>query len=128
MKLIVIDGPKGIRKVQEGLQFRLEQGERVLGYENSGDEVEIRSASQKTWVIDKLASYFGIAVADLIFFAAKAFRIPHCSMCEMRYKVLHVIDQIGLRKAVKLIGYSVMGIEMSDEDVRLVEEAFNDKS
>lgn len=118
MKYTFIEGPTGTRKVPEGTVYRLAPGEKVVG------DPDRKPHSAKLWVLDKLSSYFGIAVADVILYGAKAFNIPPCSTCEMRYKVLHVIEQIGLIKAIRLLAKTIRGQELTDDEVALVEASF----
>lgn len=125
MRFIIIETPNGVRKVQEGEPFRLAPNERVIGAEGTQDSKYIRENS-RTWVLDKLASYFSIPAAELIFFAAKAFGIPHCAVCEMRYKILKEVEKIGLFKSIKLIAKTVIGYELDDKEVELVERSFQE--
>lgn len=118
MKFIVITGPLGIRKVAEvpgkGASFTLGPGERVTGSES--DDPPDRTV----YILDKLAGYFGIAVADLILYGAKAFNIEPCSRCEMRYKILKAITEIGLVKATRLLYKTIRGVELTEAETEQV--------
>lgn len=75
---------------------------------------------RSVYLLDKLAGYFGIALADLIKYAALAFGIEPCAVCEMRYKILNVIAKIGLFKAIRMLSKTIRGVELSKAETEQV--------
>lgn len=118
MIYIVIEGPNGQRKVKEGVSYTLAPGERVVRSES------VDPPDRSIYLLDKLAGYFGIAVADLIKYAALAFGIEPCPTCEMRYKILNVIAEIGLFKAIRLLYKTIRGRELSEAESAQVLASF----
>ena len=97
MSWIILQGPKGIRKVAEGAPYRLEAGEFVAGSEMS---VEVdKNASD----LAALANEHGIAWGDMLAAATKALGIKPCKSCEQRRLIMNRVSEIGVAKAFELI-------------------------
>lgn len=126
-KYIILEGPKGKRKVEENVEYRLLPGESVVG----PDVDNTRNTSPETSVLSKLASYFGMELADFIRSAAVILNRSglvkidlNCKMCDLRYKVLYSIKQLGILKCTILIARSLRG-KLSQEDEKQIEESFD---
>ena len=83
MHMIILEGPNGKREVMEGVPYRLQPGEKIVGSALIG---EIRKDNKK---LEELASTQGLGVGDLVAKLTKAFGIKPCSKCEQRRKVLN---------------------------------------
>ena len=95
MRMILIQGPNGIRRVPERTTFRLEPGEGVIGSEPDETEQELNT---------ELASQ-GIPLGTFIETAIKlipqSVRPTHCSRCEQRKLVLNEVRKLGVRETFK---------------------------
>lgn len=83
MNMIILEGPNGKREVMEGVPYRLQPGEKIIGSTLIG---EIREDNKK---LAELAGSQGVGVGDLVAKLTKAFGIKPCSACEQRRKVLN---------------------------------------
>lgn len=97
MNWIILQGPKGVRKVAEGVPYRLEKGEFVAGSEASFE------ASKNEQDLAILASQHGIAWGDMLAAAMKALGIKPCKSCEQRRLIMNRVSEIGVTKAFELI-------------------------
>ena len=97
MSWIILQGPQGIRKVAEGVRYRLEKGEIVIGSEASFE------MDQNTTDLAILASEHGIAWGDMLAAATKALGIQPCKSCEQRRLIMNRVNEIGVANAFELI-------------------------
>lgn len=86
MKKIMLMSPTGSRWVEEGEPFMFREGEYIATYENGTAVVTLDESEEvlKTGLAKK-----GIQFGDGIARLAKLLKIPHCSKCEQRRKVLN---------------------------------------
>ena len=95
MALIVLKSPSGLRRVQEGIPYRLLPGEAVIGSELDRTEAELN---------DALVEH-NIPVGDFVEKAFKllpeAIRPQHCSKCEKRKQVLNHIRENGVLNTIQ---------------------------
>jgi hypothetical protein len=97
MRWILLNGPDGLRRVQEGVPYRMLPGEQVIGSEMDSTEQELNEALHKN----------NIALGDFVEKAFKllpeAIRPTHCSKCEKRKRVLNHIRENGVLETVRQI-------------------------
>ena len=77
-----------------------------------------------TSLLDRLASRFGIALADMTYIAALAFGIKPCKSCSSRNLVLRRIEQIGTVQAIRLICKTLAGVELTDDEITRLEQGY----
>ena len=95
--MIILQGPNGQRKVQEGEPYRLALGEIVIGSEKN-------IAAQKEWgELQTLSEQQGIAWGDMVAAATKVLGIKPCSSCEKRRQIMNEVNKLGVAKAFELI-------------------------
>lgn len=95
--MIVLKGPNGIRRVEEGVPYRMLPGEQVIGSEMDKTEEELNNA------LEKESMGLGDFVEKAFSILPKAIRPTHCSQCERRKLVLNRIKEIGVKEAIKQI-------------------------
>lgn len=102
MALILIKGPGGIRRVEEGFVFRLAPDEKVIGSERDQTETELNKALAEE----------GMELGDFIEAAIKllpdSIRPTHCSKCEKRKLVYNEFSKRG-KKIFQDIRQRVLG-------------------
>jgi hypothetical protein len=95
--MILLKGPDGLRRVEEGVPYRKLPGEVVVGSEKDVVESEMNNALSKE----------GMGLGDFIEKSFKllpeAIRPTHCSKCEKRKLVLNRVKEIGWVQAIKQI-------------------------
>ena len=92
MALILIKGPGGIRRVEEGFVFRLALDEKVIGSEK--DEVDKEISEELT----KAGMGLGDFIERAIKLVPESVRPKHCSKCEKRKLVLNKVREIGVKE------------------------------
>jgi hypothetical protein len=92
---IVLQGPAGVRYVEEGVPYRLLPGEQVIGAEEDTSLQDLHGELAKHGL--GLGDYVEKAFAAL----PAAIRPEHCSRCEKRKLALNRAKTIGIIAAVK---------------------------
>jgi hypothetical protein len=95
--MILLKGPNGLRRVEEGTPYRKLAGEVVVGSEADAVDTEMNDVLEKE----------GMGLGDFI---EKSFKLlpekirpKHCTKCEKRKLVLNRVKDIGWVQAIKQI-------------------------
>lgn len=93
MTWIILQGPNGQRKVQEGEPYRLEPGEMVVGSDKSG-------AGSADWaLLNKQALESGSSLGDFVAALAKPAAIllgkTNCKSCDVRKLIIDLRKKLG---------------------------------
>jgi hypothetical protein len=97
MKKILLKSPSGERWIDEGKPFRFLLGE-VVAEDIDGNSIVAEDNSErelKEGIAEK-----GIQWGDAIAKLAKVFRIPHCSKCEQRRRILNAARELGIKETL----------------------------
>jgi len=86
-----------VRKVQEGVPYRMQPGEQVIG--SAQDETE-RELAQELSVRQVPLGEFVEAAIKLI---PEAIRPKHCSACEKRKQVMNRVRELGVLETIKQV-------------------------
>ena len=97
MALIVLRGPNGVRRVQEGMPYRLMPGEQVMGSEADPTEAALNDALEANMIP------LGDFVEKAFKLLPEAIRPTHCSKCEKRKQVLNHVRENGVLETIKKI-------------------------
>lgn len=97
MAMIVLKGPNGLRRVEEGVPYRRLPGEQVIGSEADKTEEELNNA------LAKESMGLGDFIEKSFKLLPEAIRPTHCSACEKRKRVLNRVKEIGWVEAIKQI-------------------------
>jgi len=95
MAWILIQGPKGLRRVPENTPFRLEAGEGVIGSERDETETQLHNELHAEGI------GFGDFIEKAIKLIPEAIRPQHCSQCEKRKQVLNRVRELGVKETLK---------------------------
>ena len=108
MSMIILEDKDGNRRtILSGKKIDPPRrpGERIVGVERDGKDFRKTTQERKEqygkFVL--LANLFGMGIADFITFAAKAFGIEPCALCEMRKLILYRMGELGIRKALWML-------------------------
>ena len=97
MSLILLQGPSGLRRVQEGVPYRLLPGEQVIGSEQDKTEAELND------ILDAQNIPMGDFIEKAFKLLPEAIRPAHCTKCEKRKQVLNHIRENGVMDTIKKI-------------------------
>jgi len=115
MNFIIIDGPDGRRKVEEGATFILALGESVVGSESDGlqDHVDIDQTKldQELAELSHTAGNPGFGMGDMIAILAKPVALvlgkTDCASCEVRKMIFNIWRKLGAKAVWKLVKMSM---------------------
>ena len=97
MMIILQDLSGNIRRVPEGIPYRMNPGEQVIGSELSYQQDRIDQEMKEQ------AQSAGIPYGDYLAKLTKVLHIPHCSKCEQRKLIMNRISEIGWSEAIRKI-------------------------
>lgn len=95
MAWIVLRGPDGIRRVQEGVPYRKLPGEKVVGSQMDDTEAEVQGT------LIEMNMGLGDFVEKAIKLIPEPFRPKHCSSCEKRKQVMNRVRELGVVETFK---------------------------
>lgn len=85
------------RVVPEGVSYRLEPGEKLVGSDGQGTEDKFEHA------IKPFLTMLGMGLADFIVLASKALGMEQCARCQWREKFLRRVGELGPTRTFQLI-------------------------
>lgn len=95
MAWILLRGPEGLRRVEEGVPYRKLPGEVVIGSEQDTTEKELNDALEANMIP------IGDFVEKAFKLLPEAIRPTHCSKCEKRKQVLNLVRKNGVVETLK---------------------------
>ena len=90
---ILIQGPGGIKKVNEGEPYVLGLEERIIGAEGTDSTPDVQGELLNA----------GIQWGDAVAWVTKRFGIRHCSSCQARREILNRMNELGLKEVIRRI-------------------------